>query len=142
MQELLGHNDVKTTMIYTHVTEESARRVGSPLDAILRFPRPREGSNLVIGTWGDKPRLSSGARNKRLGSDVKAWQITKSVSIVGQVFSDTAQRVPIKSTSISATRRSASSAEAQLMATAQIAPTKSISMGMAVINVFTVDQAA
>jgi integron integrase len=34
VQELLGHNDVKTTMIYTHVTEESARRVPSPLDAI------------------------------------------------------------------------------------------------------------
>ncbi|MFN5061891.1 MAG: integron integrase, partial [Pseudomonadota bacterium] len=35
VQELLGHNDVKTTMIYTHVAEESARRVASPLDAIL-----------------------------------------------------------------------------------------------------------
>lgn len=34
VQELLGHNDVKTTMIYTHVTEESARRVSSPFDAI------------------------------------------------------------------------------------------------------------
>jgi integron integrase len=34
VQELLGHNDVKTTMIYTHVAEESARRVASPLDAI------------------------------------------------------------------------------------------------------------
>lgn len=34
VQELLGHNDVKTTMIYTHVAEESARRVASPLDVI------------------------------------------------------------------------------------------------------------
>jgi integron integrase len=34
VQELLGHNDVKTTMIYTHVTEESARRVVSPFDTI------------------------------------------------------------------------------------------------------------
>jgi integron integrase len=34
VQELLGHNDVKTTMIYTHVTEESARKVVSPFDAI------------------------------------------------------------------------------------------------------------
>jgi integron integrase len=33
VQELLGHNDVKTTMIYTHVVEKAARRVRSPLDA-------------------------------------------------------------------------------------------------------------
>lgn len=33
VQELLGHNDVRTTMIYTHVMEKAARRVRSPLDA-------------------------------------------------------------------------------------------------------------
>jgi site-specific recombinase XerD len=32
MQELLGHNDVSTTMIYTHVMEKAASRVRSPLD--------------------------------------------------------------------------------------------------------------
>lgn len=34
VQELLGHNDVRTTMIYTHVMEKAARRVRSPLDAL------------------------------------------------------------------------------------------------------------
>ena len=34
VQELLGHNDVRTTMIYTHVMEKAAARVMSPLDAI------------------------------------------------------------------------------------------------------------
>jgi integron integrase len=34
VQELLGHNDVRTTMIYTHVMEKAATRVRSPLDAI------------------------------------------------------------------------------------------------------------
>jgi integron integrase len=34
VQELLGHSDVKTTMIYTHVMENAARRVKSPLDVI------------------------------------------------------------------------------------------------------------
>ena len=32
VQELLGHNDVSTTMIYTHVVGKAASRVRSPLD--------------------------------------------------------------------------------------------------------------
>ncbi|BCX03858.1 MAG: integron integrase [Candidatus Roseilinea sp.] len=32
VQELLGHRDVKTTMIYTHVMQKGARAVRSPLD--------------------------------------------------------------------------------------------------------------
>lgn len=40
IQELLGHQDVRTTMIYTHVLGRGAQGVASPVDSLLQPSQP------------------------------------------------------------------------------------------------------
>ena len=57
MQELLGHNDMKTTMIDTHVLNRGGRRVTSPLDELKGVGRDIPSQPLLQHCLSHSPAL-------------------------------------------------------------------------------------
>ena len=51
VQELLGHQDVRTTMIYTHVVKTSGLGVRSPLDRAIAESRREGRGRGPAGAW-------------------------------------------------------------------------------------------
>jgi len=74
IQELLGHSDVATTMIYTHVLQREGKTIVSPLDRLGQSSSPGETENIAAAqqTMNEQDQGQNEVKQATKQSDPKA----------------------------------------------------------------------